>query len=202
MPASTSHSRLRFASVLSAALAADRAEPEGGCVKAMFRAMLVVGACTAAPMAVAQSCAAPAQLTPNTSQWLDTCQGETGLVLACNVFPLYGRAAIVRMELPYPAGLLEVQSMTVGYDPAMFLLRAACNNSAGCGYATNSGTVVDTMDLALVDSGGYFLAIATPYPGTPDCGQVLVTYWLTPEQQALLQDGVFRGGLSAPPILP
>lgn len=167
-----------------------------------FRAMFVVGACVAAPVAVAQSCAAPSPLTPNTSQWLDTCQGETGLVLACNVVPLYGRAAIVRMDLPYPVGLLEVQSTTVGYDPALFLLRSTCNNTAGCGYASNSGTVLDTMDLAVVDSGSYFLAIATPYPGTPDCGQVVVTYRLTPEQQALLQDGVFRDGLSAPATLP
>ena len=145
----------------------------------------------------AQTCPAPATLTPNAPQWINTCASGTSLGLVCGVFPVYGPAAIVRMPLPYPVGRLIVQSQTPGYEPAMFLLRSQCTNTAPCGYAS-----VDTLDLRLVDSGDYFLAIAPWYPESAACGQIFVTYALTPQEQTLMLDGVLRGGMSVAPPNP
>jgi hypothetical protein len=167
-----------------------------------FAPGIVFGAAMIAGEAGAQVCAAPAVLTVNTPILLDTCQGDSGLVVACSLFPLTGPAAVVRLPLPYPAGLVSVQSLTTGYDPVLFLLRSHCDNSAPCGMAVDSGIVVDTMDLTDVDSGDYFLAIAPMDFNSSPCGQVMVTYSMTPEQQALAHDGVFRGGISAPPANP
>jgi hypothetical protein len=108
----------------------------------------------------------------------------------------------MRLPLPYPTGIISVQSLTVGYDPAVFLLRSRCDNTAACGTAVDSGVVTDTMDLADVDSGDYFLAIAPMDFGSLACGQVMVTYGRSEEQQVLALDGVFRAGISAPPTNP
>ncbi|MEO5626836.1 MAG: hypothetical protein ABIQ70_12580 [Dokdonella sp.] len=164
-----------------------------------FAPGVVFGAAMIAGEAGAQTCAVPAVLAVNTLTALDTCQGDSGLVIACSLLALTGPAAVVRLQLPYPVGLVTVQSLTAGYDPAMLLLRSHCDNSAPCGMAVDSGIIVDTMDLAEVDSGDYFLAIAPIDFNSSSCGQVMVTYSMTQEQQALALDGVFRGGLSAPP---
>ena len=163
---------------------------------------IVFGAAMVTSEANAQICAAPAVLAVNAPIVLDTCQGDSGLVVACGLFPLTGPAAVVRLPLPYPAGLVSAQSLTAGYDPVLFLLRSHCDNSAPCGMAVDSGIVVDTMDLTDVDSGDYFLAIAPMDFNSGPCGQVMVTYSMTPEQQALALEGVFRGGISAPPANP
>ncbi|MEO7757568.1 MAG: hypothetical protein ABIS07_13390 [Dokdonella sp.] len=163
---------------------------------------IVFGAAMVAGDAGAQVCAVPAVVAVNTSIGLDTCQGDSGLVIACALFPLTGPAAVMRLQLAYPVGLVSVQSITLGYDPAMFLLHSRCDNAAACGTAVDSGVVVDTMDLAEVDSGDYFLAIAPINFDSISCGQVIVTYSMTAQQQALALDGVFRGGISAPPANP
>jgi hypothetical protein len=150
----------------------------------------------------AQTCAFPTPLAANVTAVFDTCQGDSGLVVACNMFALTGPAAVMRLPLPYPTGIISVQSLTVGYDPAVFLLRSRCDNSAACGTAVDSGVVTDTMDLADVDSGDYFLAIAPMDFGSLACGQVMVTYGRSEEQQVLALDGVFRAGISAPPTNP
>jgi len=162
-------------------------------------AAIALGAATVATDASAQTCAAPLALVANTSTVLDTCQGDGTLVAVCSMFPLTGPAAVVRLPLPYPTGSVSVQSLTAGYDPALFLLRSHCDSSAACGTAVDSGVVTDTMDLSGVDSGDYFLAIAPIDFASLTCGQVMVTYGMTAEQQALALDGVFRGGISAPP---
>lgn len=156
----------------------------------------------AAADTVAQTCAAPLAIAPNTPYFIDTCLADSSLVLACQMFALLGPAGIVRLNLPYPAGTLVVTPMTVDYDPALFLQQWQCGNSAWCGAAVDDvfqgGT--ESMDLSGVDSGEYFLAISTWYdPGAAPCGRVTVSYNLTPEQQALVNDGVFRGGTSAVP---
>lgn len=164
-----------------------------------FAPGIVFGAAMVASETNAQICAAPAVLAVNTPTVLDTCQGDSGLVFACGLFSLTGPAAVVRLQLPYPVGFVSVQSLTPGYDSVMFLLRSHCDGWATCGMAVDSGIVVDTMDLAEVDSGDYFLVIAPMDFKSSPCGQVMVTYGMTPEQQALALDGVFRGGISAPP---
>jgi hypothetical protein len=160
---------------------------------------LVGFACLTMGRLAAQTCPAPAVLAANTPTGFDTCRGGAGVVIACGAFALTGPATIVRMPLPYPIGRLVVQS-GAGFDPALFLLRSQCGNTAACGYVTDSGIAVDTIDLAEVDSGDYFLAIAPwRWESTP-CGQVLVTLELTPQELALTLDGMFRGGLDAPLI--
>jgi hypothetical protein len=163
---------------------------------------LVLGAAMVAADASAQTCAAPLALAANTSTVLDTCQGDSTLLAVCSLFALSGPAAVMHLPLPYPTGSVTVQSLTVGYDPALFLLHARCDGSAACGAAVDSGVVTDTMDLSGVDSGDYFLAIAPMDFASISCGQVMVTYGMTAEQQALALDGVFRGGISAPPTNP
>ena len=162
----------------------------------------LLGAAMVATDTGAQTCAAPPALAINVSIVLDTCQGDSGLIAVCNMFPLTGPAAIMRLQLPYPTGFVSVESLTAGYDPALFLLRSRCDNSAACGTAVDSGVVTDTMELSEVDSGDYFLAIAPMDFASLACGQVMVTYGMTAEQQALALDGVFRGGISAPPTNP
>jgi hypothetical protein len=167
-----------------------------------FAPAIALGAAAVGMDAGAQTCAAPATLAANASTAFDTCQGDSSLSAVCNMFVLTGPAAIVRLQLPYPTGSVSVTSLTVGYDPALFLLRSQCHNSAACGTAVDSGVVVDTMDLTEVDSGDYFLAIAPMNFDSISCGQVIVTYSMTAQQQALALDGVFRGGISAPPANP
>lgn len=151
---------------------------------------------TMGPLA-AQTCPAPAVLTANTPTGFDTCRGDTGIVVACGAFTLTGPAAIVRMPLSYPMGRLVVQSGSAGFDPAVFLLRSHCANGAACGYVADSGIAMDSIDLAEVDSGDYFLAVAPWHGDSLPCGQILVTLELTPQELALTLDGVFRGGLDA-----
>ena len=165
-----------------------------------FNVAIVSSIGAMADHAAAQTCAAPAPLTPNTPQFINTCSGEN-LGFAC-LSKLEGPAGIAQMTLPYPVGELTVQSLTGGYDPALFLLRSECSSSAFCAWAVDSGIDVDTLDLAQVDSGDYFLVIAPAYPVTPSCGVVAVTVHLTPEQEALMLDGVFRAGIDAPPANP
>ena len=165
-------------------------------------AAIVLGAATLAADVGAQTCAAPLALAANVSTVLDTCQGDSTLLAVCGMFPLSGPAAIMRLPLPYPTGSVSAQSLTVGYDPALFLLRSRCDGSAACGTAVDSGVVTDTMDLTGVDSGDYFLAVAPIDFASLSCGQVMVTYGMTAEQQALALDGVFRSGISAPPTNP
>ncbi|MEO6689901.1 MAG: hypothetical protein ABIS07_03235, partial [Dokdonella sp.] len=167
-----------------------------------FASGIVFGSAMVADEVGAQVCAVPAVVAVNTSIALDTCQGDSGLVIACALFPLTGPAAVVGLQLAYPVGLVSVLSLTPGYDPALFLLRSHCDNSAACGMAVNSGVVVDTMDLGEVDSGDYFLAIASADFDSISCGQITVTYSMTAQQQALALDGVFRSSISAPPANP
>lgn len=167
-----------------------------------FAPGIVFGAAMVAAEAGAQTCASPPLLAVNTPQWLNTCQGDSGLVMACHLFALTGPAGVMRIQLPYPVGLLSVQSMTAGYDPAFFLLRSQCSNSAFCGMAADSGIVVDTLNLSEVDSGDYFLGIAPIHFDSIPCGQVIVTHSMTPQQQALTLEGLFRGGISAPSANP
>jgi hypothetical protein len=156
----------------------------------------------ASGQATAQTCPAPAALTANTPSWFDTCRGDASVLTACGAFALTGPATIVRMPLPYPMGRLVVQSISAGFDPALFLLRSHCASTAACGYVADSGSVVDTIDLVEVDSGDYFLAVAPWQVPSTYCGQILVTLDLTPQELALTRDGVFRGGLDAPPASP
>lgn len=165
----------------------------------LFPSGIVLGAAMVVGQAGAQTCAAPSVLTVNESTFFNTClSGDNSLVVACGMFALTGPALVIRMPLPYPIGQISVQSASAGYDPALFLLRAQCGNNAPCGYAVDSGSVVDTLDLAQVDSGDYLLAIAPFHFESSSCGQILVTHSMTPQQQALARDGVFRGGTSAP----
>lgn len=163
-----------------------------------FASGIVLGVAMVSAEAGAQTCASPSLLTVNTSQWLNTCQGDGGLVIACYSFALTGPAGVMRIQLPYPVGQLSVQSMSVGYDPVLFLMHSQCSSSASCGTIVDSGIVIDTLDLAEVDSGNYFLTIAPIHFDSSPCGWVIATYSLTPQQQALALDGVFRGGISAP----
>lgn len=150
----------------------------------------------------AQICAMPATLTVNSTQWFDTCQGESSLVLACGTISLYGPAVIVHMPLPYPIGRISVQTLFGNFDPAIFMLRSECSNSASCGQFADTGLLVDTLDLATLDSGDYFLAIAPPNPSVGNCGQILVTYSMTAAEAALAQEGLFRGGGSTGSLVP
>ncbi len=145
----------------------------------------------------AQTCPLPATLTPNVPAWFNACTGGNDIMLACGLFPLTGPTTVVRMPLPYPTGRLVVQSLTPGYEPAMFLQRSPCNNTSPCGYAA-----LDTMNLASVDSGDYFLVVGPIYPESAACGQIFITHQLTPQEQELAADGVFRGGNSVPQGLP
>lgn len=163
---------------------------------------LVLGTGMTVGQAGAQVCAVPLSLAPNTPTWINTCQGEQGIVIACALFPLRGPAGVVRMSLPYPVGTVTAQSINGDYDPSVFMLRSQCSNNAGCGMMVDSGPVVDTLNLSELDSGEYFMVIAPYYFTSSACGQVIVTYNLTPAQQALMLDGVFRGGISAPTPFP
>lgn len=146
--------------------------------------------------AAAQTCASPSAITSNTPTMFDTCQGESSLVLACGVVPLAGPATVVRLDLPYPEGHVSIQSMDANYAPAAFLFHARCDNDAPCSaVAWSSAGSVGMIDLSPLDSGGYFLVIAADAntPGA-SCGPVLVTADVTPEQQALLEEGIFHNG--------
>lgn len=155
-----------------------------------------------AGLARAQTCAAPLPLAANAPQWLDTCRGDLSLTQVCGLFALQGRAGVLRVELPYPMGTLTVRSLAPGYDPSLFLLRGACNGSAPCAALAETGIETDTLDLSQIDSGGYYVVIAPLLPDLISCGQVQVTHHLTPAQQALMADGIFRSVISAPTTTP
>ncbi len=159
---------------------------------------LAAFALSPAGSATAQSCAAPLVLAANTLHVLDTCDGDPGVPLACGGLFLTGPAAIVDLDVPYPAGRIVVQQHDVHYEPVVFLFRAdlPCAGNAPCPAADWVGPGhPGVIDLATVDSGHYRLAIATDLPPPwHACGHVLVTWQVTPEQQALMHEGVFRGG--------
>ena len=152
--------------------------------------------------AAAQSCAAPLSVAPNTPYLFDTCSGDVGLRVACGMFELTGPAGIVRLDLPYPTGTLVVTPFSATYDPALFLLQARCNGTAWCGAVADDAPQggSESLDLGAVDSGEHYLAIGTWYdPTAAPCGPVMISYNLTPEQQALANDGLFRSGIGALP---
>lgn len=160
------------------------------------RIALVLACLAPAGFAVAQTCAAPSQIAANTAYAFDTCQGDSSLQLACGVFPLAGPATVVELHLPYPAGSISVQSMRSDYEPYAFLVHADCDGSAPCsaGVFSPPGSI-GLIDLSLLDSGRYYLVIAAA-DGTNGtaCGPILVSADLTPAQEALMQEGVFRSG--------
>jgi hypothetical protein len=145
---------------------------------------------------LAQSCSAPAVLSPNTSYVFDTCQGDRDLVLACGVFPLAGPATVVQLDLPYPVGEVQVQSLDIGFQPAVFLLQAACRNDAPCNAVATTGPGrAGVIDLSTIDSGNYFLVIAAEgSAGDPACGPVNVGVYVTADQGELESEGMFRSG--------
>lgn len=160
------------------------------------RITLVLACLVPAGAATAQTCAAPLQITANTAYAFDTCQGDSSLLLACGVFPLGGPATVVGLDLPYPGGSISVQSMQASYEPYAFLLHADCNAGAPCSAAAFSPAgSIGLIDLSPLDSGRYYLVIAAAQ-GTngTSCGPVLVSASVTPEQEALIQEGVFRSG--------
>lgn len=150
----------------------------------------------AAGHAAAQTCAAPWAITANSPSAFDTCQGESSLVLACGVVPLAGPATVVALHLPYPAGSISVQSLDANYAPMAFLFHEQCDSDAPCSAAAwippdSTGTI----DLSALDSGNYLLVIAADRDTIgASCGPVLVTANVTPEQQALFNEGVFHSG--------
>ncbi|MBL0163826.1 MAG: hypothetical protein IPP82_09355 [Xanthomonadales bacterium] len=170
---------------------------------ARFLLLLMLGATMTTGQASAQICALPGILTPNTSFAMDTCTGEQFLPVACGLFVLSGPAAIFHLPLAYPIGTISVQSLNVQYDPAVFLLQSHCNSNVQCGMAVDSGQAMDVLNLAEVDSGDYFLAIAPMETSNSiPCAPVIITYSVTAAEQAIALDGVFRAGLSAPPTVP
>lgn len=152
--------------------------------------------------AIAQSCAAPTPLIANGTQFLNTCNGDASLLTACwSTFALAGRAGVLSLALPYPAGTLTVTPQNVGYDPALFLLPSRCNNTAGCAAAIDDvgpGSS-ETLSLDRIDSGNYYLVIAPLQPSLVDCAQVMVSYSVTPQQQGLIAEGLFRGTINGLP---
>lgn len=87
----------------------------------------------------AQSCAAPTPLVANGTQFVNTCSGDASLVATCwSTFALAGRAGVLSLSLPYPAGTITVTPQNVSYDPAVFLLPIRCNSTAGCATAVDS----------------------------------------------------------------
>lgn len=150
----------------------------------------------------AQSCAAPTPLVANGMQFVNTCFGDASLVAACwSTFALAGRAGVLTLSLPYPAGTITVTPQNVGYDPAVFLLPMRCNSTAGCATAVDSSGpgVSESVSLSRVDSGNYYLVIAPLQPALVDCGQVMVSYGVTPQQQGLIAEGLFRGTINGLP---
>lgn len=165
---------------------------------ALFAGVALAAWVPAAP-ALAQTCTTPTVIPANSERLFDTCEGETDLAFACDVVPLAGPATIVLLDLPYPAGHVSIRSLDIDFQPMAFLLRADCDGHAPCsaGARADADGNID-IDLSPLDSGRYFLAIAAA--GTPTgstCGHVAVTATVTPEQDALMREGVFRSG-SAP----
>ena len=163
--------------------------------RARLVAALAAGVLAPGGHALAQTCAAPAQLSANTVYIFDTCQGETQLQLACGVFPLAGPATVASLDLPYPAGEISIQSQWGGFTPDAFLLRTGCDIDAPCSAAAWINPT-GSIDLSSVESGRYFLVVAADATSTIACGPVTITVLLTPEQEALQLDGVFRSGIA------
>lgn len=167
-----------------------------------FRSTVAVLLSLLAGNAAAQSCAAPAPLIANGTQFLNTCNGDASLLTACwSTFALAGRAGVLSLSLPYPAGTLTVTPQNVGYDPAVFLLPSRCNNEAGCAAAVDDAGPgsSETLSLDRIDSGDYYLVIAPLQPSLVDCAQVMVSYSVTPQQQGLVAEGLFRGTINGLP---
>jgi|GEM_PF-1759259 len=182
----------------SACRSAARAGAHGSATGSNFALARLVAALAAGVLApgghaLAQTCAAPALLSANTVYMFDTCQGETQLLLACGLVPLAGPATVVKLDLTYPAGEISIQSGNAAYAPAAFLLRADCNGYAPCSAAAWVDPV-GSIDLSSVESGRYYLVIAADGTSPVACGPVMVTAFLTPEQEALGLDGIFRSG--------
>lgn len=163
------------------------------------RFVLLAGAtfALAGPAHAQSSCAVPLQLVPNTAYPLDTCRGERQLATACHWNePLPGPVAIVQFDLPYPAGAVSVQSTLDRTD--LYLMRERCSGTAFCSVRSGSDVLgaAASIDFSTIDSGRYFLAIATwqGFAAGDDCGLVWATWNVSPEQETLLRNGVFRGG--------
>jgi hypothetical protein len=167
-----------------------------------LHAALAAGLLASAGPTIAQTCATPWAIMSNTAYTFDTCQGETNLVLACGVIPLAGRATVVGLNLPYPAGSVSVLSLDANYQPMAFLLRASCSDSATCADVVMPGPgMVGTINFSSLDSGSYFLVVAADANTTGiSCGHIFVTANVTPEQEGLMYEGVFRSGMT--PIWP
>ena len=182
-----------------ASASVHRSSLPGTTMKIVSRARLVAalaaGVLAPGGHALAQTCAAPAQLSANTVYIFDTCQGETQLQLACGVFPLAGPATVASLDLPYPAGEISIQSQWGGFTPDAFLLRTGCDIDAPCSAAAWINPT-GSIDLSSVESGRYFLVVAADATSTIACGPVTITVLLTPEQEALQLDGVFRSGIA------
>jgi len=146
----------------------------------------------------AQTCTVPAAITANTSYVFDTCQGESSLAFVCGALPLAGPAAVVLLDMHYPLGSVLVRSLDAGFEPYAFVLHADCDGSAPCSAGTPASPGAGgTIDLPALDSGRYYLVIAATQgtPGAP-CGLVQVYAAVTPEQDDLLQEGLFRADIA------
>ncbi len=148
----------------------------------------VLCALSAAP-ALAQTCAAPIAPMANTTYAFDTCTGDINLQLVCGIFALSGPATVFDLNLPYPAGTVTMQSMNVNFVPDAYLIRMPCNGMSPCYAATDA-----TIDLSTLDSGHYLLVVTASQVSQSTCGQAMVTFNLTTEQQAGMLEGVFRSG--------
>lgn len=165
--------------------------------------LLAAAALMLAGPAGAQTCAVPISPMANTTRAVDTCQGDASLQLACGVMPLNGPALVVRLDLPYPAGRINV-APSIGFSPTAFLLRGRCHQDAPCDFAAPPDQSMPiAFDLSTLDSGTYFLVIA-PASGTDGavpCGIVWLTSSIDPAADAALQQGVFHSNFM-PVLLP
>ena len=157
--------------------------------------LLAAGCLASTGMALAQSCQAPLAIPPNTVYAFDTCQGGSSLLLACGVIPLAGPATVFDLQLPYPLGLVSLQSLDNNFQPTAFLLHADCSNDAPCSAVIQAGSG-ELIDLSTLDSGHYFLVVtASANTLGSACGAAAVTATVTPGQEAGMLEGVFRSGI-------
>ncbi|HET8897568.1 MAG TPA: hypothetical protein VFN09_02125 [Rhodanobacteraceae bacterium] len=174
-----------------------------------FCGSALVAACLflAAHAAGAQQCAVPQSLAPNTAISLDTCAGDQELHLACgSALELYGPAAVFQLDLPYPAGTLNLQPVAFAFSPALLVMQAPCSGLSPCYAAAMSppGTG-SSVDLSGLDSGSYFVVVAPldGVPGPGNCGPAFLLWDVLPDDLPLLGEGMFRAGYApvwSPPV--
>lgn len=156
-------------------------------------ACLALGMAAIPQAGLAQTCAAPQVVLANTATFINTCTGTTALQTACGFVPLNGPAAVLLVQLGYPAGTIAVTPQNVGFDPVLFLMQGQCNGNAACADAVDSygPGMSETLSLNNKDSGTYFLGIGTMGFDVA-CGNVMI-YADVPME--VVNDGLFRGGM-------